>query len=136
MCIPYIKRLRTDDLKGFRKILSIKKVLYHELAHNVHSDHNGDFYMLMRQVEKEAALLDWRNASGNTTGYASRNSSHTNTIHDRGDQKYYEGNSSTSSTTGGTYKLGGGSESDALLQQFVPARFLAGNFFAFVLSYD
>jgi len=26
-------RLRTDDLKGFRKLLSIKKVLYHELAH-------------------------------------------------------------------------------------------------------
>ena len=36
-------RLRTDDLKGFRKILTIKKVLYHELAHNVHSDHDDKF---------------------------------------------------------------------------------------------
>ena len=27
-------RIRTDDLKGFRKILSIRKVLFHELAHN------------------------------------------------------------------------------------------------------
>src|SRR3546814_2356034 len=25
-------RIRTDDLKGFRKILTIKKVLFHELA--------------------------------------------------------------------------------------------------------
>jgi hypothetical protein len=30
-------RLWTDDLKGFRKILSIRKVLFHELAHNIHS---------------------------------------------------------------------------------------------------
>lgn len=28
-------RIRTDDLKGFRKILTIKKVLFHELAHMV-----------------------------------------------------------------------------------------------------
>eukprot|EP01034_Spumella_vulgaris_P020674 gene20674-26500_t len=33
-------RLRTDDMKGFRKILSIRKVLCHELAHNVHSEHD------------------------------------------------------------------------------------------------
>jgi hypothetical protein len=46
-------RLRTDDLSGFRKILSIRKVLYHELAHNVHSDHDDDFYRLMREIEKE-----------------------------------------------------------------------------------
>ncbi|KAJ0401213.1 hypothetical protein ATCC90586_010166 [Pythium insidiosum] len=52
-------RLRTDDLKGFRKFLSIKKVLYHELAHNVHSEHDNDFYQLMRQIEKECGELDW-----------------------------------------------------------------------------
>ncbi|KAF0720044.1 Aste57867_599 [Aphanomyces stellatus] len=61
-------RLRTDDLRGFRKYLTIKKVLYHELAHNVQSsagilfiyslgqdvsDHNNEFYQLMRQVENE-----------------------------------------------------------------------------------
>lgn len=32
------------------QILSIRKVLYHELAHNDVSPHNDDFYMLMRQV--------------------------------------------------------------------------------------
>lgn len=46
-------RLRTDDLKGFRKILSIRKVLYHELAHNVHSEHDIPFFQLMRQIENE-----------------------------------------------------------------------------------
>ena len=33
-------RLRTDDLQGFRKIQSIKKTLYHELAHNEHGPHD------------------------------------------------------------------------------------------------
>ncbi|EQC28253.1 hypothetical protein SDRG_14076 [Saprolegnia diclina VS20] len=46
-------RLRTDDLQGFRKYLTIKKVLYHELTHNDVSDHNNEFYQLMRQVEAE-----------------------------------------------------------------------------------
>jgi len=52
-------RLRTDDLKGFRKILSIRKVLFHELAHNVHSEHDDNFYMLMRQIEREVNEADW-----------------------------------------------------------------------------
>eukprot|EP01041_Mallomonas_annulata_P004627 gene4627-9187_t len=57
-------RLRTDDLQGFRKHLSIRKCLYHELAHNVHSDHDDNFYILMRQIEKEASELDWRASRG------------------------------------------------------------------------
>lgn len=61
-------RIRTDDLKGFRKILSIKKVLYHELAHNVFGDHDDKFYMLMRQIEKEATELNWRNSKGRSLG--------------------------------------------------------------------
>ena len=46
-------RIRTDDLKGFRKHLSIRKVLYHELAHNRHGDHDDKFYVFMRQIEAE-----------------------------------------------------------------------------------
>ena len=62
-------RLRTDDLKGFRKLLNIKKVLYHELAHNEHSDHDDKFYMLMRQIEREVVNLDWRqNSKGHVLG--------------------------------------------------------------------
>lgn len=65
--IRILLRLRTDDLKGFRKILSIRKVLFHELTHNVHSDHDGNFYMLMRQIEREVVELDWRASKGRST---------------------------------------------------------------------
>ncbi|CAN0281970.1 unnamed protein product, partial [Hapterophycus canaliculatus] len=49
------------------QILSIRKVLFHELAHNEFSDHDDNFYMLMRQVEREAAELDWTQQSGGRT---------------------------------------------------------------------
>ena len=57
-------RIRTDDLTGFRKMLTIRKVLFHELAHNVHSEHNQDFFVLMRQIEKECNDLDWTQGEG------------------------------------------------------------------------
>jgi hypothetical protein len=41
-------------LKGFRNHLSVMKVLYHELAHNVHGPHDDHFFKLMREIEKEA----------------------------------------------------------------------------------
>ncbi|GAB4859382.1 hypothetical protein Ancab_010845 [Ancistrocladus abbreviatus] len=52
-------RLRTDDLKGFRKYESIKKTLLHELAHMVYSEHDADFYALDKQLNEEASSLDW-----------------------------------------------------------------------------
>jgi hypothetical protein len=61
-------RLRTDDLKGFRKILNIRKVLFHELAHNVYSEHGGEFNKLMRQIEKECNELDWTRHGQNFGG--------------------------------------------------------------------
>lgn len=61
-------RLRTDDLQGFRKYDEIRKVLCHELSHMVHSEHDKDFYQLMRQIEKEQVNLDWRNSGGHTLG--------------------------------------------------------------------
>mmetsp|Transcript_19189 Transcript_19189/g.31851 ORF Transcript_19189/g.31851 Transcript_19189/m.31851 type:complete len:267 (-) Transcript_19189:3074-3874(-) len=57
-------RIRTDNLRGFRKMLSIRKVLFHELAHNVHSEHNQDFFRLMRQIERECNEMDWTQGSG------------------------------------------------------------------------
>ncbi|XP_037469353.1 uncharacterized protein LOC119341586 [Triticum dicoccoides] len=57
-------RLRTDDLKGFRKYESIKKTLLHELAHMVHSEHDADFFALNKQLNEEAASLDWTKSSG------------------------------------------------------------------------
>jgi hypothetical protein len=83
-------RLRTDDLRGFRKILNIRKVLYHELAHNEHSEHNGVFFQLMRQVEHECTTMDWTGGSGLTDDDAAAAASNT-TLY-----------------TAGTYRLGGG----------------------------
>ena len=59
-------RLRTDDLKGFRKYESIKKTLLHELAHMVHSEHDSNFYALDKQLNQEAASLDWTRSTGHT----------------------------------------------------------------------
>ncbi|KAM7267634.1 hypothetical protein ACFE04_009800 [Oxalis oulophora] len=59
-------RLRTDDLKGFRKYQSIKKTLLHELAHMVYTEHDGDFYALDKQLNQEAASLDWTKSKGHT----------------------------------------------------------------------
>ncbi|CAN4094212.1 unnamed protein product [Withania somnifera] len=59
-------RLRTDDLKGFGKYDSIKKTLLHELAHMVHSEHDVNFYSLLKQLNEEAAKLDWTKSTGHT----------------------------------------------------------------------
>ncbi|PPD99425.1 hypothetical protein GOBAR_DD03542 [Gossypium barbadense] len=57
-------RLRTDDLKGFRKYESIKKTLLHELAHMVFSEHDSNFHALDKQLNEEAASLDWTKSTG------------------------------------------------------------------------
>ncbi|KAL0405265.1 UNVERIFIED_CONTAM: hypothetical protein Slati_3840400 [Sesamum latifolium] len=59
-------RLRTDDLKGFRKYESIKKTLLHELAHMVFGEHDSNFYALDKQLNEEAATLDWSKSKGHT----------------------------------------------------------------------
>jgi len=61
-------RLRTDDLKGFRKMENIRKVLYHELSHNDISEHDASFFALMRQVERECVEGDWTGGAGITAG--------------------------------------------------------------------
>uniref|UniRef100_A0A1D1Y0A4 Ubiquitin and WLM domain-containing protein C1442.07c n=1 Tax=Anthurium amnicola TaxID=1678845 RepID=A0A1D1Y0A4_9ARAE len=59
-------RLRTDDLKGFRKYESIKRTLLHELAHMVHSEHDANFYALDKQLNQESASLDWTKSASQT----------------------------------------------------------------------
>jgi hypothetical protein len=60
-------RLRTDDLKGFRKYDSIRLTLIHELAHMVHSEHDNAFKELNSQLKREVAELDWQGAPGART---------------------------------------------------------------------
>ncbi|ETN06654.1 hypothetical protein PPTG_12717 [Phytophthora nicotianae INRA-310] len=98
-------RLRTDDLLGFRKFLSIKKVLFHELSHNVHSEHDNKFYQLMRQVEKECNELDWTNSGGAAVGGSPA------ALHD---------DDSTSSNVSSGHRLGGGSAGTSRLLNIAP----------------
>ena len=51
-------RLRTDDLTGFRSILSIRHVLCHELAHNEFSEHDNRFKELMRWIERRVEQIN------------------------------------------------------------------------------
>jgi hypothetical protein len=104
-------RLRTDDLQGWRKVLSIRKVLYHELAHNVHSDHDSDFFALMRQIERECTELDWTGGQGLSSLQLTGQSSIGSTLY-----------------TGGTHRLGGDAETSAASETTtgtVPLRELA-----------
>mmetsp|Transcript_6781 Transcript_6781/g.20562 ORF Transcript_6781/g.20562 Transcript_6781/m.20562 type:complete len:510 (+) Transcript_6781:133-1662(+) len=61
-------RLRTDDLRGFRPYYKLREVVFHELSHNVHSEHNRDFYDLMNEVAKEADAHDWTKSKGQSVG--------------------------------------------------------------------
>jgi hypothetical protein len=116
-------RLRTDDLLGFRKILTIRKVLFHELAHNVYSNHGEEFFKLMRQIEKECNELDW-------SRYGQKLGGENKLTH----QNYGKIDCDIPNSTflGGTYKLGSNddgnylSSNNALLETGpVPARELA-----------
>ena len=53
-------RLRTDRYDGYRDYKTIRKTLCHELAHNVHSNHDRDFWTLCKQIEKEVDTADWK----------------------------------------------------------------------------
>jgi len=60
-------RLRTDDLKGFRRYDGIRLTLIHELAHMVHTEHDIPFKELNSQLRRELDELDWRGAPGART---------------------------------------------------------------------
>lgn len=55
-------RLRTDDLRGFRRYDRICETLMHELAHMVHSEHDNAFKTLNSELRSECERLQ-RHAS-------------------------------------------------------------------------
>jgi hypothetical protein len=64
-------RLRTDDMRGFRRFERIRETLVHELAHMVYGEHDLRFKALNSQLTREAAAAnpDWsRPAVGRTLG--------------------------------------------------------------------
>lgn len=64
-------RLRTDAHDGYRDYKTIRKTLCHELAHNVHGDHDRQFWDLCHQIEREVDASDWK-SGGHTIGETSR----------------------------------------------------------------
>lgn len=52
-------RLRTDAHDGYRDYRTVRRTLCHELAHNVHSDHDRAFWDLCHQIEREVDRYDW-----------------------------------------------------------------------------
>ncbi|KAF7770337.1 hypothetical protein Agabi119p4_6311 [Agaricus bisporus var. burnettii] len=57
-------RIRTDRYDGFRLYNDIRKVLCHELAHNVWGDHDENFKQLNSQLNREVAEHDRARAAG------------------------------------------------------------------------
>ncbi|KAF1735369.1 Ubiquitin and WLM domain-containing metalloprotease SPC [Beauveria bassiana] len=64
-------RLRTDAHDGYRDYKTIRKTLCHELAHNIHSDHDRNFWDLCHTIEREVDAADWK-TGGHTLGETSR----------------------------------------------------------------
>ncbi|KAL2759801.1 hypothetical protein ACRALDRAFT_1067480 [Sodiomyces alcalophilus JCM 7366] len=50
-------RLRTDAHDGYRDYATVRRTLCHELAHNVHGDHDRDFWDLCRRIEREVEAV-------------------------------------------------------------------------------
>jgi hypothetical protein len=55
-------RLRTDDLRGFRRYWRVRQTLIHELTHNVFGPHDAAFKNLCSQLTRECAEFDWMRA--------------------------------------------------------------------------
>ncbi|KIJ21016.1 hypothetical protein PAXINDRAFT_125633 [Paxillus involutus ATCC 200175] len=51
-------RIRTDAYDGFRPYLDVRRVLCHELAHNVWQDHDNNFKELNSQLNREVAEFE------------------------------------------------------------------------------
>ncbi|KAJ7641489.1 WLM-domain-containing protein [Roridomyces roridus] len=57
-------RLRTDSYDGFRLYSDVRRTLCHELAHNVHSEHENPFKELNSQLNREVAAFERAAAEG------------------------------------------------------------------------
>mmetsp|Transcript_1857 Transcript_1857/g.3833 ORF Transcript_1857/g.3833 Transcript_1857/m.3833 type:complete len:134 (-) Transcript_1857:629-1030(-) len=65
-----IRICAADDWRGLRSYNAVIDVLMHELAHNVHGDHDADFKALNSQLKREYVLHRSRLGQGRTTGAA------------------------------------------------------------------
>lgn len=96
-------RLRTDAYDGYRDYNTIRKTLCHELAHNVHSEHDRKFWDLCHQIEREVAQSDWK-SGGHTIGDTS--------AYHRSGQDDIDDHADEGGWTGGEFTLGGVRDSE------------------------
>jgi hypothetical protein len=59
-------RLRTSDFQGFIHYPEVKRVMIHELAHMVYSEHNADFHQFNRLLTQQVKEFDWTKSQGYT----------------------------------------------------------------------
>lgn len=93
-------RLRTDAYDGYRDYKTIRRTLCHELAHNVHSPHDRNFWDLCHQIEREVAKADWKSGGRNVAG---------SDFYEPADVESEEIAYDHGGWTGGEFVLGGGS---------------------------
>ncbi|MCJ1329628.1 hypothetical protein MMC10_006308 [Thelotrema lepadinum] len=91
-------RLRTDAYDGYRDYKVIRKTLCHELAHNVHGEHDRKFWDLTAEIEKEVERGDWTRGGKSVGGEEFYNPD------DRGVEG---GHVDGGGWSGGSYVLGG-----------------------------
>jgi len=60
-------RLRTDQYDGFRSYSDVRRVLCHELAHNVWGDHDDNFKELNSKLNREVLEFERRMRDGTRT---------------------------------------------------------------------
>ncbi|KAH7335463.1 WLM domain-containing protein [Rhizoctonia solani] len=60
-------RIRTDAYDGFRTYAEIRRVLCHELAHNVYGGHGDDFKTLNSRLNREVAEYEQSVKAGSNT---------------------------------------------------------------------
>jgi len=97
-------RLRTDSYDGYRDYKTIRKTLCHELAHNVWSEHDRNFWDLTGQIEKEVEKGDW-SRGGHRVGEEEYAPGARVVYGQDGDEEVHD----HGSWTGGEFVLGSGS---------------------------
>jgi len=102
-------RLWTDAFDGMRDYKTVRRTLCHELAHNVHSEHDGEFWKLMRDIEDLVEKGDWKNGQkGHVLGEDEYSVASGGRVDRDEDGEHIDGGG----WTGGSYVLGGSTSRD------------------------
>ncbi len=91
-------RLRTDAYDGYRDYKIIRDTLCHELAHNVHGEHDRNFWDLCKMIEKEVRAGDWKTGGQTVSDQI---------FYDPGDPEERSGHVDGGGWHGGEFVLGG-----------------------------